>query len=84
MTREIADRLVNAIATLLDIAGCPTTNLLNKWKELPTSVTLYNEIDNAGQILVNHIAANDIKPETRNLFAAAYHIADSIAHAETY
>ena len=84
MTREIKNKLVDTIATLLDIAGCPTMELQNKWNELPTSVTLYDEIDNAGQILVNHISANNLKPETRNLFAAAYHIADTIAHAETY
>ena len=82
MTREIKNKLVDTIATLLDIAGCPTMELLNKWKELPTSVTLYDEIDNAGQILVKHISAKDIKQETRNLFSAAYHIADAIAHAE--
>ena len=82
MTREIKNKLVDTIATLLDIAGCPTMELLNKWNELPTSVTLYDEIDSAGQILVNHISANNLKPETRNLFAAAYHIADAIAHAE--
>lgn len=84
MTYEIGNKLVDTIATLLDIAGCPTMQLLNAWKENPKSETLYEEIENAEYIRIHQFAGQGVGKEIRNLIAAAYHIADTIAEAETY
>ena len=83
MTYETADRLVGNIVTLLEIAGSDTTNLVKGWREKPKAATLYEEIGNA-EYIQTHRFGGEFSMLERNLFHAAYRIADAIAHAENY
>ena len=80
MTTETANKLVETIATLFDIAGCPPNELLNKWKEKPNAETLYKVIEDEEYTIISRFAGHEV----RYLFHAAYRIADTIAIAETY